>query len=65
MSCRACRNEAEASANSRSIFRRAPWDALFSCSSGVGVLDASSGEMWAAFFSFGRVGRPSDSMIQE
>src|SRR6185437_12942379 len=65
MSCKACRNEAEASANSRSCLMRAPLLRLLSCSSGVGVLDDSSGEMCAAFFSFGLVGRPSDSMMPE
>src|SRR6185312_14103951 len=44
---------------------RAPLLRLLSCSSGVGVLDDSSGEMCAAFFSFGLVGRPSDSMMPE
>src|SRR3954449_468365 len=63
MSCRACRNEADARANSRSIFNRAPCAIVRSCSSGVGVLEASSGGICAAFFSFGRVGKPSDSMI--
>ena len=43
MSCNACRSDAEASANSRSILRRAPLERLSSWSSGVGVLDESSG----------------------
>ena len=65
MSCSAWRNEAEASANSRSTFRRAPLSRWRSFSSGVGVLEESSGEICSTFFSFGRVGRPSASTIPE
>ena len=65
MSCSACRSEAEASAKAPSLSSRAPkfWLRLFS--SGLGVAEASSGLILAAFLSFGRVGRPSTSMMPE
>ena len=66
MSCIAWRSEAEASAKAPSSVERERRRLLLRLlSSGVGVAEASSGLILAAFFSFGRVGRPSISMMPE
>ena len=65
MSCIAWRSEAEASAKAPSLSRRAPKLLLRLFSSGLGVAEASSGLILSAFFSCGRVGRPSISMMPE
>ena len=66
MSCIAWRSEADGQRESAVVVdARAEVCCCGSCSSGLGVAEASSGLMCAAFLSFGRVGRPSISMMPE